>query len=470
MPDPGKSNSTPNPQSVVRELPPPFLTFLHLSDIHFRHRKGSAQFDLEAQLRKPLLDDIIAKPASGANYDGLLITGDIAFGGKKAEYEIAKQWLEQLYSGAGILPERTYVVPGNHDVNREMVVVNGAIWNNHARLRQTANRVERYELLQTQLTRDPACDPLSVLESYNEFARGYNCRSEKDKLAWVEHFPVPLSDGSTLRIHGLNSAINSDEDDDVGKLYLSPFQTQHLSRDANMVDLVLCHHPPHWLLDMADIDGALKSFARVTLFGHEHTHRLQRVEQTVQLFSGAVHPAARDPDWLPTYHIVQLRVQGSGKERKLIVRIFSRELRALNHVFVARSSSTGGEFEERIVDLPEWIAPVETKMATSAANVVCSVPAAMTATMNNEKQSPQVPPNALRELIVYFHRLSTPIRFRIATDLGLLRDGDDLPPLKLWDLVFQRAIEENKMHSLWQAVAQFDANFSKRPNPFLESK
>ena len=50
----------PASDARVRAAP---LTFLHLSDIHFRHRQGSAQFDLDAQLRKPLLDDIKSKPA-----------------------------------------------------------------------------------------------------------------------------------------------------------------------------------------------------------------------------------------------------------------------------------------------------------------------------------------------------------------------------------------------------------------------
>ena len=136
------------------------ITFLHLSDIHFRNREGGPEFDLDAQLRQPLLDDIKSKPAGGADYNGLLITGDIAFSGKKAEYELAKTWLEQIYTEAGVLPEHTYVVPGNHDVNREMVVPGGGIWNNQAALRNEKDKNIREELLRTQLIRDPVCNPL----------------------------------------------------------------------------------------------------------------------------------------------------------------------------------------------------------------------------------------------------------------------------------------------------------------------
>jgi len=442
------------------------LTFLHLSDIHFRSREGSPQFDLDEQLRRPLLEDIKSKPAAGANYDGLLITGDIAFAGKKTEYERAKAWLEALYTEAAMQPEHTYVVPGNHDVNREMVVPGGALWNNHVALRETKDKVIRRDLLWTQLTRDPACNPLVPLDSYNEFAQGYGCRTERNKLAWVEVFPKPLNDCSTLRIHGLNSALTSDEGDEAQKLYLAPFQTQHFCREEGVTDLVLCHHPPHWLLDMMEIDGFLKSYARVALFGHEHTHRTQIVNRTVQLFAGAVHPAARDPDWLPTYHILQMAVEGTGTNRLLVVRIYSREWRSLSHVFVPRMSESGTAFEEYKVDLPEWNAPqpsVRNSVASATPPVVASKGTNMIAT---SQPNGTVPPASFRELLVHFHRLSTPVRYNIATQLGLLRDGDDLPPQQQWDLVFQRAHDENRLADLWDAIARKDPVFGSRPNPF----
>lgn len=453
----------------VNPQPNDFLTFLHLSDIHFRHRQGSEQFDLEAQLRRPLIDDIKSCPADGAKYDGLFITGDIAFSGVKEEYESAKIFLETLHANDFVLPERTYVVPGNHDVNRKMVVPNGAIWNNHTHLRGIANKVLRRDALMTQLTHDPACDPLAPLEKYNEFAQRYGCLTKKDHLAWFQPFPLKLNDGCTLRIHGLNSALNSDEDDEVGKLYVSPFQTQHFARDAGTVDLVLCHHPPHWLIDKPDIEGIFTAFARVALFGHEHTHRTQRIENSVHLYAGAVHPAARDPDWLPTYHILRLKVAETGNSRKLIVRVHSRELRAADHIFVCRNSIDGNAFEERIIDLPDWRRSPET-----LSSKMCDI--AVTSEEKNRVEMPKPDsPNddesfvSIRELLVYFHRLSTPIKYIIATKLELLRDGDDLPPQKQWDLVFERAIKEKKLGELWKAVAEHDAQFATRQNPFLKT-
>ncbi len=439
------------------------LTFLHLSDIHFRNREGGLEFDLDAQLRQPLLDDIKSKPADGAAYDGLFITGDIAFSGKKAEYELAKTWLEQIYAEAGVLPEHTYVVPGNHDVNREMIVPGGGIWNNQAALRTETDKIIRQELLRTQLIRDPVCNPLIPLEHYNEFAQGYECRTEKDKPAWNEIFPKPLNDGSKLRIHGLNSALNSNAGDEIGNLYVGPFQTTHFRRDHGMTEMVLCHHPPRWLLDTMEIEGVLNGYVRVALFGHEHAHRTQTVNHTVQLFAGAVHPAARDPGWLPTYHILQLHVEGTSKNRRLVVRIYSREFRSFDHVFVPRSAANGANFEEYKVNLPEWHPPVVIQMASVTASGVSSA----TANMTVISQSASTPSSAaFRELLVHFHRLSTPVRYTIATKLELLRDGDDVPPQQQWDLVFKRAREDNRLGKLWDAVAEYDIGFASRENPF----
>ena len=443
------------------------LTFLHLSDIHFRNRQTGNQFDLEAQLRRSMLDDIISKPANGADYDGLLITGDIAFSGKKEEYDRAKSWLDEIYSKAGVLPENTFVIPGNHDVNRDMVVKDGAIWNNHTVLRNSENGVKRRETLQTQLVSDPACDPLAPFAGFNEFAQGYECRTGKNNLAWVHVFPKLLDDGSELRLTGLNSALNSDAGDAIANLYISPYQTSHLSDEGGVVHMLLCHHPPNWLLDKTELDGVLHSFVKIALFGHEHSHRSTRVDDTVELFAGAVHPVARDPHWLPTYHILQLEVVGTGKNRYLVVRIHSREFRNFNHAFVRRSAAGGKDFEEYSVKLKEWHRPepVVIPIAPAIISGVSSISVNVTVTSQTASTSPTV----FRELLVHFHRLSTPVRFSIVNKLGLLRDRDDLPPQQLWDLVFKRAREEHRLAELWGEIAKIDGAFAKRPNPFSKS-
>src|SRR5580658_357645 len=97
------------------------LTFVHLSDIHFLDRDHGTAFDLGQQIRRALIEDLKEKPADKADYDGILITGDIAFGGKPEEYKRAREWLDEVYASSGTTATNTYVVPGNHDVDRSYV-------------------------------------------------------------------------------------------------------------------------------------------------------------------------------------------------------------------------------------------------------------------------------------------------------------------------------------------------------------
>jgi hypothetical protein len=129
-------------------------------------------------------------------------------------------------------------------------------------------------------------------------------------------------------------------------------------------------------------------------------------------------------------------------------------------------AENGAKFEEYKADLPEWYPPMAIPVASPTVSGVSSATANMTA-ISQPPSAP--PPAAFRELLVHFHRLSTPVRYTIATKLELLRDGDDVPPQQQWDLVFQRARLENRLADLWKEIASIDASFAKRPNPFAQS-
>jgi len=71
--------------------------------------------------------------------------------------------------------------------------------------------------------------------------------SEIPQLAWQRIFEKSLEDGSLVRLNGLNSVLISDPADAPGKLLISDFQTSHFQHTTNVVDVVMCHHPPEWL-------------------------------------------------------------------------------------------------------------------------------------------------------------------------------------------------------------------------------
>ena len=98
------------------------ITWLHLSDLHFQ--KNDAH-DRNIVLEK-LLDDIDKRTEKYnsvlQHIDFVCFTGDIAFAGKSEEYVLAfESFIEPLLKCLGLDATRLFVVPGNHDINRDLV-------------------------------------------------------------------------------------------------------------------------------------------------------------------------------------------------------------------------------------------------------------------------------------------------------------------------------------------------------------
>src|ERR1700686_572355 len=95
------------------------LTFLHLSDIHFKEPRAHGDFTLNTDLRDQLQQDVATVLETVGELDAILITGDIAFSGQRAEYEAATQWLSTLQESTRC--QTILTVPGNHDVDRNVI-------------------------------------------------------------------------------------------------------------------------------------------------------------------------------------------------------------------------------------------------------------------------------------------------------------------------------------------------------------
>ena len=443
------------------------LTFIHLSDIHFSKRNDEGQFDLDQQIRRAVIDDLETKPADGAAYDGLLLTGDVGFAGKVEDYERAERWLDKVFARAGVDPTTTFCVPGNHDVDRAFVDPALPLWDSHVRLRTSDDPVVWRDIIDKQLHRDPLHTLLAPLKAFNDFAQRYGCRTDAMQLAWEITFPRHFSDGSLLRLRGLNSALISDEGDAPGKLLVSEFQTAQFTKAAGVTDMVLCHHPPEWLMDKNHVRSAIRAFAPVALFGHEHSTRFTADARQVQLFAGAVQPPRRDPGWLPTYHIIQLEIIGTNGNRKLSIVIHTREYDSNNYCFRPRRNEDDQPFEKTEIAIPAWTSPVDEGMIPSVSKEARSAKTGGSSDASVTDVSASAEEAAKRELLVHFFRLGAPLRYTTAYEAGLLRDGDDgLPPQTMWAEVFRRAAAEHALEKFWDVVAARAPALKEKGNPF----
>lgn len=82
------------------------LVLLHLSDIHFTVRSGD-NFDVFEDVRNELEEDIKRiVPTLPAPVAAIVVSGDIAFSGKRQEYETAAAWLDRVCELAGCDSQR----------------------------------------------------------------------------------------------------------------------------------------------------------------------------------------------------------------------------------------------------------------------------------------------------------------------------------------------------------------------------
>lgn len=440
------------------------ITFLHISDLHFTTDAADSQFDQDSKLRTALVADLGKEDRK--TFDGILVTGDIAYHGRAEEFTRAKAWIEDLRKVTGSPPEALFVVPGNHDVNQAKVKRDSSLWELHQSLRKAMSHEERCHSLDRKL-QDDSLDFLTAMTEYRAFASEYGCPTNPDSVAWMQALDGKrlLEDGTPVRLHGLNSALISDSEDTKANLLLGSCQFHHFDSDPNYVNIALSHHPHTWLIDGSQANDYFRSQAHIVLSGHDHAARCYMEGSSLRIFAGAVHPARREPLWEPCYHVLRLAIETTGK-RQLIASLETRVWRDRDKCFGPSTDAAGSRVSEFRIQLPPRTMPVAAPANSSSTAVESKI------LSNSEKPVAATPTNdaliaARRKLIVHFFRLGTIDRYKVVMDAGVWEEGDDaFDGQARWARVFERAERANKFQAMWTAIALKDETLSGQPNPF----
>lgn len=439
------------------------LTFIHLSDLHFTASDAGSQFDQDLEIRDKLLEDLRSRDISGLT--GILVSGDIAFGGRKPEYEMANEWFEAMRKQVNIPPEAVFFIPGNHDVDREHLKPGEMLWDSHQTLRSISSENARDSSLKAKL-KDGAFDFLLPLKEYRNFAAQHGRFSETatDQLAWESELTTRLEDGTPLVLHGLNSAIVSDKADTRANLLLGPFQFARLAKRREAINLVMCHHPPSWLLDCNNVEDRFHKHAHIVLTGHEHQSRCFQSGPGLRVCAGAVHPTRGESEWNPGYNIVRVAIE-MEPSRTLVTRVETRTWHKTKFEFVA--TPLGDQTNEY----------VHRQALPKAAGAKPAGEANLIALAQTETQRQNVKQEAsnedaafdaaMRRLILHFFQLGILDRLKCALEAGVWDEGDDsFEGQAKWARVFHRAQQTNHLLELWNAVAKRNPNLAQLPNPF----
>ena len=287
------------------------------------------------------------------------------------------------------------------------------------------------------------------IDNYNRFAAKFLCAlgpypAEAPKGHAPPSLPfamrdVTLDDGLTLRLWGFNTVLVSDASDSAGKMLIDPAAAQIEARD-DMVHLVMCHHPFGWLKNGRAFEDRVNAVAKIHLFGHEHTRRLDENKRYLRIRAGAVQPSRDDREWKPGYNWIEMSAKRDAGKRRLFVRVWVR----LHEVaqFIAMPDPDGNETWDNNFELPDWRGPDDKAGVTRENENVLGQP--VEATMTQGPASANV-----RSVTIKFFKLKEHEQRRLISGMKLDRAGDrDLKDYELVINAIRRSVEERRLEEL----------------------
>lgn len=298
----------------------PLFSWLHLSDIHSGHGSPRYKFD-QAQVWNKLRQDVERLLADGIVPwpQALFVTGDLSFSGRKEQFDEIGQRLHELAQRLRLPTSAIFTVPGNHDVQRD--VTNSDV---RARLliqgvRSTGNIDELLQSDTEQLLRARFGNYLGFVDTFAPSSTG---------LFWAR--PV-ITSRLRIRVVGLNTALLSSNDEDLGNLSLGLRQVGLLEGGQEQgLTVLLTHHPLEgWLRDARSVKSRLQTLAHVHLFGHVHEpeSRVSRAgggEGWLEICAGSVHSDEPRQGVEPIGHGYSFGAVGIDGSSRVFVDIFPR--------------------------------------------------------------------------------------------------------------------------------------------------
>jgi len=244
------------------------ITWLHISDTHFG-KSDAHQYD-EDIVVESLLEDIDERiKKDGLKPDFIAVTGDLAYSGKSSQYELVCPFFEKLLSVTDLPRERLFVVPGNHDIDRQLISPGAYAIGKDLISRQDTNKI-----LASPNDRKYLFARFKGYANFvNEYFKGHLVFDD-DHYFYTS--PLDIG-GHRLAILGINSSwLAASDEDETLKLVIGERQTRAALNAAKEFSaelrIALLHHPFDWIraFDQSDSMALLLNKCDFILHGHLH--------------------------------------------------------------------------------------------------------------------------------------------------------------------------------------------------------
>lgn len=314
---------------------------LQLSDIHFYC--CNIAYDPHHVMRKEMIKDLSDYVSRNGKIDHLFICGDIAYKGIKDEYDKAALFIEEICSTICCKPSEVYIVPGNHDKNRNQSpklireVFHKALLNDTDQ-ENLFNEILKSDdqLLKTMLLpfRDYAvfAEPYLSIDSLMKKMLTDEVKYDEraDSLYWDATLGS-LDKGYNLNVYGINTAFCSDKDDFDGneghKLFVSKLAYNIPEQESNVINILIAHHPKYFLSSDGVMHNTIDKKFQIQMYGHVHLQSSDN-NNAIHLYSGALQPHGDSAGlkYFPVYNIIEVDViSGENNEDVLSVNLLAQK-------------------------------------------------------------------------------------------------------------------------------------------------
>jgi hypothetical protein len=443
------------------------IRILHLSDIHFG-QEIDGSFHEQEDVRGALTADCRIMRAELGTANGIVVTGDIAFAGRKAEYDRAGVWLDGLCDVVHCRRNAVHTIPGNHDIDRSKIDFMVDLV--HQKLREC-----QHDGVNGILSKIVGNDAKSVstgagalfdkLAAYREFAERYesNFQSEARPVSIKE---IRFPSGHILRFLGLTSVQVSDAADDVRKMVLGSNQYV-FAPEENVEYVVMCHHPFNWFKDEALAMPRIRTRGRIMLSGHEHQPAFRHIHENdseyVMLDAGAANPPQSEQRSPHCYNWIEFECVEKNGAFRLEVSVYPRVWITNLAKFGPDQNRIGGYVSQTYsVGCPNFKKITAAK--TSAEPATPLVPIGI-----HEEEAAAMPDEErFAKLLYFFWRyLDWQQRYGVLAKVEVLPQGMDRPmPQVLERNALATARAQDKLSAIWDEVMTHVPEAEREPNPF----
>ena len=240
------------------------IRWLHLSDIHMNKRGVDNE-----RMRQKLLEYL---KNNHMQFDYIFLTGDLRYAPEGAFHKDTAQYLKELCEVAGVERKNLFIVPGNHDIDRDHVVRKQAVENLFKNGYDSKNGVIKQPVLgDLKAGREAFIEVIK--EIYDEDPDRIACYDTKKKL----HFCIETEDFNVVHIDSTISYTKERQRD----LILGTEEVMNVLKQVNTqkTTIILTHYSYDFLTrsEQNMMCNLLMDYnVQLWIAGHEHDDLLRK--------------------------------------------------------------------------------------------------------------------------------------------------------------------------------------------------